>query len=573
MIDKQNTRNITDFLNTEYLEYSRYTVEDRAIPSLCDGFKPGARKIIHAANEGTIKNGGTYKLLVLSGDTLNKSQYSHGDASLNSTIAEKSKDFVNNLNALEIEGQSGSLRNPDAVGSPRYLYIRKSKYMDLVYRTDYELLDYVFDEGMYLEPQQYLPIIPTVLTSMAMGIANGYSFHTMAYNPLHIIDACIESLNKTKIKTVIHPFLRGISNDSWRYIDGHWWSYGKWKCNQSKDLLTVTELPFDVTYEDFEKLLDKCKEKGFIKDYDNMSRDGNVLYEIQFPTKGLSTEIKKDPTTIALATKFKLFKQVADDLLWVLDENHKLKYFATANDLIKYFTTWRLSIYTARKKRLVKILEERYKNNSELVRFIELVCNGKLKIRNRSKVDIKVDMDGYKLPMTLIATPMSKCTIEERDELLKQNEEIKKELEYIRNTTEKTMYLNDLKALRTALAKDFPDNATVETSTEVNVEVVGEAKKTKEDKELEKIKKEQAKAKAEKEKEKLKKEKEKVKKEKDKAKKQAEKEKLQKQKEKEKAKKEKEKLKKEKEKTKKEKEKAKIAREKERLAKQKLKNK
>ena len=573
MIDKQNTRNITDFLNTEYLEYSRYTVEDRAIPSLCDGFKPGARKIIHAANEGTIKDGKTYKLLVLSGDTLNKSQYSHGDASLNSTIAEKSKDFVNNLNALEIEGQSGSLRNPNAVGSPRYLYIRKSKYMDLVYRTDYELLDYVFDEGMYLEPQQYLPIIPTVLTSMAMGIANGYSFHTMAYNPLNIIDACVESLNKGKIKTVIHPFLRGISNDSWRYIDGHWWSYGKWKCNQSKDLLTVTELPFDVTYEDFEKLLNKFKEKEFIKDYDNLSTNGNVLYEIQFPAKGLSAEIKKDPTTIALATKFKLFKQVADDLLWVLDENHKLKYFEKPNDLIKYFTTWRLSIYTARKKRLVKILEERYKNNCELVRFIELVCAGKLKIRNRSKVDIKVDMDGFKLPMTLIATPMSKCTIEERDELLKQNEAIKQELEYIRNTTEKTMYLNDLKTLRAALAKDFPDDATVETSTEVEVEVVGEAKKTKEDKELEKIKKEQAKAKAEKEKEKAKKEKEKAKKDKEKAKKQAEKEKLQKQKEKEKAKKEKEKLKKEKEKAKKEKEKAKIAREKERLAKQKLKGK
>ena len=50
---------------------------------------------------------------------------------------------------------------------------------------------------------------------------------------------------------------------------------------------------------------------------------------------------------------------------------------------------------------------------------------------------------------------MSKCTIEERDELLRQNEEIKKELEYICNTSEKQMYLNDLNNLRKEIEKDF----------------------------------------------------------------------------------------------------------------------
>ena len=64
-------------------------------------------------------------------------------------------------------------------------------------------------------------------------------------------------------------------------------------------------------------------------------------------------------------------------------------------------------------------------------------------------------MDGFKLPIELITTPMSKCTIEERDELLKQNQEMKAELEYIRNTTEKQMYLNDLNNLRKEIEKDF----------------------------------------------------------------------------------------------------------------------
>ena len=67
----------------------------------------------------------------------------------------------------------------------------------------------------------------------------------------------------------------------------------------------------------------------------------------------------------------------------------------------------------------------------------------------------KADMDIYKLPFALISTPMSKVTIEDRNELLKQNEEIKKQLEYIKNTSEKQMYIDDLIHLKQSLLKDF----------------------------------------------------------------------------------------------------------------------
>ena len=219
--------------------------------------------------------------------------------------------------------------------------------------------------------------------------------------------------------------------------------------------MIVTDLPADVSYEDFEKLLYKYKDEGYIKEWKDKSVDGGVNYEIFFPKKQLAIEIKKDRSGKRIANKFKLIKQLPDDLLWLLDEKHKLKNFANKNEVIEYFTNYRLTIYTERKKKLVKILEERIKKNDELVKFIELVCKGKLKIRNRAKADIKVDMDSYKLPMELIGTPMSKCTIEERDELLAQNEAMKKELEYIRNTTEKQMYLNDLNNLKKEIEKDF----------------------------------------------------------------------------------------------------------------------
>lgn len=459
-MEKVNKRTITNFLNTEYLNYAFSVLEERAIPSVIDGFKPGARKIMHAALAGTTKDGKLYKLLALSGDTMRVSLYAHGDISLSSTIVNMCKSFNDNLNPLESDSQVGSLRDPDSAGAPRYLYVKHSKYMDLIYKTDYDLLDFVFEEGQYVEPMTYLPIIPTVLCKNNIGVAVGYSMHNQAYDPIDIIDACKEVIEaradkKDKIKTQIRPYLKGIKKSNWRYEDGAWFNYGEWKLNQAKDFMNVIDLPADVSYEDFEKLLNKFEEEDFIKGWKNKSVDGGVNYEIVFPKKQLAIEMKKDRSGKRIANKFKLIKQLPNDLLWLLDENHKLKYFQNKNEVVEYFVNYRLGIYTERKKKMVKILEERIKKNDELVKFIELVCKGKLKIRNRAKADIKIDMDSYKLPMELISTPMSKVTIEERDELLKQNQEMKKELEYIRNTTEKQMYLNDLNNLRKEIEKDF----------------------------------------------------------------------------------------------------------------------
>ncbi len=459
-MEKVTKRTITNFLNTEYLNYAFSVLEERAIPSVIDGFKPGARKIMHASLAGTTKDGKLYKLLALSGDAMRVSLYAHGDASLNDTIVRMCRTFTDNLNPLESDSQVGSLRDPNSAGAPRYLYVKHSKYMGLIYKTDYDLLDFVFEEGQYVEPMTYLPIIPTVLCKNNIGVAVGYSMHNQAYNPIDIIEACKEVLNaradkKNKITVTIHPYIKGIKKENWRFEEGAWFNYGEWKLNQAKDFMNVTDLPADVSYEDFEKLLIKFKDEEFIKDWKNKSTDGGVNYEITFPKKQLAIEMKKDRSGKRIANKFKLIKQVPDDLLWLLDENHKLKKFLSKNEIVEYFVNFRLAIYTDRKKKLVKILEERIKHNDELVKFIELVCKGKLKIRNRSKTDIKVDMDGYKLPMELISTPMSKVTIEERDELLKQNQEMKKELEYIRNTTEKQMYLNDLNNLKKEIEKDF----------------------------------------------------------------------------------------------------------------------
>lgn len=445
---------ISQFMQTDYLQFAFSVLEERALPSIVDGFKPAARKVMHAALAGTTKDGKLYKLLALSGDAMRVSLYAHGDASLNSVIVGLCKYFVDNLNPLESDSQVGSLRDPDSAGSPRYLYVKHSKYMD-IYKTDIDLTEQIFEEGQYVEPKYYLPIIPTILTKNNQGIAIGYAMHNQSYNPLDVIDACIECLKKRtenyKISHIIRPFVRGTKQENWRYENDVWLNYGEWKINKSKDLLTVTDLPADTSYEQFEKLLNKLQDAEYIKDWSNMSKNGAVTYELKF-AKGQLSKLKEEQ----IINKLKLVKQVKDDLFWLLDENNKLIYFKNKYDIVKYFVKHRLNIYAQRKDKLVKIINERYKDNCDLIKFIELVCAGKLVIRNRAKVDIKKDMTKYELPFDLISTPMSRCTKEERDELLKKNKELKKELDYITKTTEKQMYINDLKKLRKDLENDFP---------------------------------------------------------------------------------------------------------------------
>ena len=79
--NKKIVRTITDFLNTDYKDYTKYVIATRALPSLLDGFKVGARKIMHAAFHGGMKNGKEIKNLNLVGDVYNLTLYMHGDAS------------------------------------------------------------------------------------------------------------------------------------------------------------------------------------------------------------------------------------------------------------------------------------------------------------------------------------------------------------------------------------------------------------------------------------------------------------------------------------------------------------
>ena len=450
------TKTITEFLNTDYREYSNYVINSRCCPSIWDGLRIGARKILYSAFIGGLKDGSEKKVLNLVGDVYNKTLYAHGDASLISTIMNLGAFYSNNLNPIDIVGAGGSLRADDHA-APRYLYCKLSKYAKLIYKIDEDLLEYVFDEGEYLEPEHFLPIIPLCIIARNDGMAPGYKFSSFSYNPIDIIDGCIEVIKNGSLKkTVIRPYVRGIKQDKFGFDSetNRWYNVGEYTIDEKNDVLRITDLPYDVQFDKFEKKLNSYIENGYIKDWKNFSHDNDLDYRILFNKSKLTREAQPDKKEQMLK-KFMLQTNISNDLLYVLDENKKVKHFETRNDLLEHFVKIRLEKYNDRKNRLVKVKEKQLEDNSNLCKFIELVTSGKLILNNRKMADVKKELDGYKLPYSVLTVQVSKLTQEEKEEILKKNKEIEQELEYIKNTTIEQMYLDDLKNLRKELIKDF----------------------------------------------------------------------------------------------------------------------
>ena len=281
------TTTITDFLSSQYKDYSLYTIENRAIPSLIDSFKPVQRKIIHVANSiWKTGNEKTMKIFQLSGKVASDCYYHHGNSSLEQACINMAQSFKNSLPLLEEDGQFGSLRSPEP-GAPRYIGTKLSKNFRLLYK-DFELLENKEEEGEVIEPKFFLPIIPTVLLNGSSGIAVGFSSNILNRNPNDLIEACAFLLKGRTIDT-IKPYVKDFKGEFINDPENHkrWIIRGKYEVKNTTTV-KITELPPSMTYEKYEEILEDLLEKKKIVSYDNNCKNG-IDYTIKFTREDLAT--------------------------------------------------------------------------------------------------------------------------------------------------------------------------------------------------------------------------------------------------------------------------------------------
>ena len=447
----KRTKTITDFLDTDYKEYSMSVITERAIPSVIDSFKPVQRKIIDMANEiWKTGNEKSIKVFQLCGQTCAKKLYVHGDQSCNGAIINMCQPYKNSLNMLVADGQVGSLRDRTAA-SPRYVGCHLSPNFRLVYK-DFELLERRQEEGQEIEPKYFTPVIPTVITSGSSGLAVGHASNILNRNPKDVVNACIDYLNGKKIKE-LKPWLSEFSGIWTRDTENKnkWYSKGIYTINEKKGEVHVTELPPSWEFEKYESYLDSLVEKKVIKDYDNNS-SSSVDYLLKFKKDDLQDLIAKDK----LETLLKIADSDTENLT-TLDENEKLKIFDCVEDIVKYFVDFRLGFYLKRKDFLIEKLSKELRVLAFKAKFIKSIIDKKLVVNNVKKELIIKWLDDNKFEMIdgsynyLLNMPIYSLTNERYMELMKNAKDKKEELELIKGREPKEMYLTDLNELKKKL--------------------------------------------------------------------------------------------------------------------------
>ncbi|KAL0271055.1 UNVERIFIED_CONTAM: hypothetical protein PYX00_008283 [Menopon gallinae] len=241
---QKNTTQVSysDFINKELVLFSNLDNE-RSIPSMVDGLKPGQRKVLFTCLKRNDKK--EIKVAQLAGSVAEHSAYHHGEASLMGTIINLAQNYVgsNNINLLRPIGQFGTrLQGGKDAASPRYIFTQLSPLTRLIFHVhDDPLLKYNKDDNQKIEPEWYIPIIPMVLVNGADGIGTGWMTKIPNYNPREIVNNIKRMLDGDD-PVPMKPWYKGFKGEIESYGDSRYLVNGEIAIiNDNR--LEITELP------------------------------------------------------------------------------------------------------------------------------------------------------------------------------------------------------------------------------------------------------------------------------------------------------------------------------------------
>ena len=457
-----------EFIDRELIHFSKYDC-DRSIPNLMDGLKISLRKILFSAFKKNLTS--EIKVAQFSGYVSEHSGYHHGEASLNAAIVGMAQNFVgsNNINLFMPNGQFGTrLQGGKDSASERYIFTQLNKITRSIFpAADDNVLEYLNDDGLSVEPIYYAPIIPMVLVNGSKGIGTGFSTDIMCYNPLQIIEYLQNKLLFIEDDIEFIPYYEGFKGHISKISDEKFLIKGVYE-TVGVDKIKVTELPVGYWTEDFKELLESLIDPGLdkegkkiaaiIKDYDDMSKDTNVDFTITF-MKGKLEELEASKSADygcnGVEKLLKLYTTNTTTNMHLFDASDTLHKYEKVSEIIDAYYEVRLKLYETRKAYLIDALEKELVLLSNKAKYIQENLDGTIDLRKKKKEQVvimlaekgyaKIDDDEYKY---LIKMPMDSVTEENVDKLLKDKSTKETELNIIKNTTVHKMWKSELDVLK-----------------------------------------------------------------------------------------------------------------------------
>ncbi len=188
--------NFENIMGDRFGRYSKYIIQDRALPDVRDGLKPVQRRILFAMFKlGLASNKPFKKSARIVGDVIGK-YHPHGDTSVYDAMVRMSQDFKILLPLIDMHGNNGSI-DGDPAAAMRYTEARMSKYAELMLEDlNKKTVGFVpnFDDEE-LEPVVLPSKFPNILVNGASGISAGYATEIPPHNPVECIEAAIYKMN------------------------------------------------------------------------------------------------------------------------------------------------------------------------------------------------------------------------------------------------------------------------------------------------------------------------------------------------------------------------------------------
>lgn len=193
---------IESVLSNGFGRYSKYVLQERAVPDVRDGLKPVQRRIIYSMFiEGNFSNKPTRKCARTVGNVIGKF-HPHGDTSVYEAMVRLSQDWKMRVPLIDFQGNNGSI-DGDGAAAYRYTEARLSEITDqLVLDLNKNTVDMELNfDDQELEPTVLPARFPNILVNGATGVAIGASTDIPPHNLGEVIDATIYRINHKRCTT------------------------------------------------------------------------------------------------------------------------------------------------------------------------------------------------------------------------------------------------------------------------------------------------------------------------------------------------------------------------------------
>ena len=184
------TGNISEIMQSAYIDYSMSVIVSRALPDVRDGFKPVQRRVLYAMlREGLLHNRAYDKCAGVVGEVL-KNYHPHGDGSVYDTLVRMAQPWVMRYPLVDGQGNFGSV-DGDSAAAYRYTECKLTKISEeLLKDIDEDTVDFVpnYKESS-TEPSVLPSSLPTLLMNGSTGIAVGMATNIPPHNLGELIDA------------------------------------------------------------------------------------------------------------------------------------------------------------------------------------------------------------------------------------------------------------------------------------------------------------------------------------------------------------------------------------------------